>query len=136
LGGQFGVSAAAGFGSFRRHSNNGSLGVPRLCVFRSNRRPLTEVQRQTLCATAHPVRFAPNTGRSGGVEKEVIASLQGTYPGIDWAKLAAHCVERVARQGIRRAEEMQAAGDKLGELGFDSALCIAIAGVQRRSAKQ
>jgi 3-hydroxyisobutyrate dehydrogenase-like beta-hydroxyacid dehydrogenase len=74
--------------------------------------------------------------RAWDVEREVIASLQGTYPGIDWEKLSASCAERVARHGIRRSQEMQEAGDMLKDLGLDPALCRAIAGTQQRGAKR
>jgi 3-hydroxyisobutyrate dehydrogenase-like beta-hydroxyacid dehydrogenase len=74
--------------------------------------------------------------RAWDVEREVIASLQGTYPGIDWTALSANCTERVAKHGIRRAQEMQEAGDMLQELGLDPALCRAIAATQQRGAKR
>ncbi len=74
--------------------------------------------------------------RHWGVEKEVIASLQATYPGMDWSRLAAHCGERVATHGIRRSQEMREAADMLEEIGRDPALCHAIAGFQERGAKR
>ncbi len=74
--------------------------------------------------------------RAWEVEREVIASLQQTYPGIDWTKLSASCAERVSKHGIRRAQEMREAGDMLQELGIDPALCLAIAGTQQRGAKR
>jgi hypothetical protein len=66
----------------------------------------------------------------------VIASLRETYPGIDWQKTVAHAGERVARHGIRRAEEMREAGAMLDDLGLDPGLCLAIAAVQERGAKR
>ncbi len=74
--------------------------------------------------------------RAWEVEREVIASLQQTYPGIDWTKLSASCEERVSRHGIRRAQEMREAGDMVRELGIDPALCLAIAATQQRGAKR
>ncbi len=74
--------------------------------------------------------------RHWGVEKEVIASLQTTYPGIDWSKLVSHCGERVATHGIRRSQEMREAAEMLEEMGHDPALCRAIAGFQERGAKR
>jgi 3-hydroxyisobutyrate dehydrogenase-like beta-hydroxyacid dehydrogenase len=74
--------------------------------------------------------------RHWGVEQEVIASLQKTYPGLDWTKLAANCAERVATHGVRRAQEMREAGAMVQELGLDSMLCEAIAAVQHRGAKR
>jgi 3-hydroxyisobutyrate dehydrogenase-like beta-hydroxyacid dehydrogenase len=73
--------------------------------------------------------------RRWDVEAEVLASLQATYPGIDWKKQVAHAGERVARHGIRRAEEMREAGAMLQDLGLDPGLCRAIAAVQERGAK-
>ena len=63
--------------------------------------------------------------RRWDVEAEVLASLQATYPGIDWKKQVARAGERVARHGIRRAEEMREAGAMLQELGLDPGLCRA-----------
>jgi 3-hydroxyisobutyrate dehydrogenase-like beta-hydroxyacid dehydrogenase len=72
--------------------------------------------------------------RRWDVEGDVIASLQATYPGIDWSKQIAHAAERVARHGARRAEEMREAGAMLEDLGVDPGLCRAIADVQERGA--
>jgi len=69
-----------------------------------------------------------------GVEAEVIASLKETYPGMDWPKAIAHAGERVARHGVRRAEEMREAGRMLEDLGLDPGLCRAIAAVQEGGA--
>jgi 3-hydroxyisobutyrate dehydrogenase-like beta-hydroxyacid dehydrogenase len=74
--------------------------------------------------------------RSWAVEEDVIGSLQRTYPGIDWTRLAASCAERVATHGVRRAEEMREAGTMMQELGLDPTLCNAIAGAQERGAKR
>lgn len=73
--------------------------------------------------------------RHWGVEHEVLASLRDTHPGIDWARVAARCAERVAQHGIRRAQEMREAGEMLAELGLDPTLCRAIAAVQEQGAK-
>src|SRR5262245_27671759 len=74
--------------------------------------------------------------RRWDVESDVIASLQATYPRIDWPKQIAHAAERVARHGVRRAEEMREAGAMLEDLGVDPGLCRAIADVQERGAKR
>jgi len=74
--------------------------------------------------------------RRWDVEGEVIASLQATYPGIDWQGAIAHAGERVARHGVRRAEEMREAAEMLQDLGLDPGLCRAIAAVQERGAKR
>lgn len=74
--------------------------------------------------------------RHWGVEKQVIASLQATYPGLNWAKLVEHCGERVATHGNRRSQEMSEAADMLQEMGHDPALCQAISKFQARNAKR
>ena len=72
--------------------------------------------------------------RHWGVEQEVLASLQSTYPGIDWTKLAARCADRVGKHGVRRAQEMREAGEMVQDIGIDPALCLAIEDVQDRAA--
>jgi len=74
--------------------------------------------------------------RRWDVEAEVVASLQQSYPGVDWKKQVAHAAERVARHGLRRAEEMREAGAMLEDMGLDPALACAIAAVQERGAKR
>jgi 3-hydroxyisobutyrate dehydrogenase-like beta-hydroxyacid dehydrogenase len=74
--------------------------------------------------------------RHWGVENEVLASLQATYPGMDWSKLVTHCSKRVAAHGIRRSQEMREAADMLEEMGRDPALCRAIASFQECGAKR
>jgi 3-hydroxyisobutyrate dehydrogenase-like beta-hydroxyacid dehydrogenase len=46
--------------------------------------------------------------RSFGVEKQVLASLQETYPQFDWEKQGDYLFSRVIQHGKRRAEEMRA----------------------------
>jgi 3-hydroxyisobutyrate dehydrogenase-like beta-hydroxyacid dehydrogenase len=74
--------------------------------------------------------------RRWDVEAEVLESLQQSYPGVDWRKQVGHAAERVARHGIRRAEEMREAGAMLDDLGFDGGLARAIADVQEKGAKR
>jgi 3-hydroxyisobutyrate dehydrogenase-like beta-hydroxyacid dehydrogenase len=78
------------------------------------------------CATA---------ARLAGVEKEVYASLAGTFPSIDWPKLAENMAQRVHQHGRRRAAEMREAADMLADLGLDPGLCQAIARTQEMNAK-
>lgn len=73
--------------------------------------------------------------RHWNVEADVIASLQHTYPGIDWTALAERCAERVSKHGKRRAEEMREAGEMVRDLGLDPGLCRGIADVQEQGAK-
>lgn len=70
-----------------------------------------------------------------GVQENVFASLQETFPSIDWHALAEDMKERVATHGIRRSEEMREAGEMLAEFGFDPALALAVASAQAKGAK-
>jgi 3-hydroxyisobutyrate dehydrogenase-like beta-hydroxyacid dehydrogenase len=47
------------------------------------------------------------TARHYGVEDDVIASLQETFPGIDWARQAAYFFQRAIEHGRRRSEEVR-----------------------------
>lgn len=65
-----------------------------------------------------------------GVEEEVLASLEASHPGFDWRGKAAYTIERVARHGVRRAEEMREAALTINGLGLNDALARATAGRQ------
>ena len=52
-----------------------------------------------------------------GVEEQIIASLSKSYPGVDWRKVVAYNLERMASHGARRAAEMEEVADTLRELG-------------------
>ena len=69
-----------------------------------------------------------------GVQKEVFASLEASFPGIDFAKLATDMAGRVRQHGVRRAAEMREAGMMLDDLGRDSGLSRAVADAQQRGA--
>ena len=56
--------------------------------------------------------------RAYGVEKEVLASLAETFPGIDWEKQGAYFFQRVIQHGRRRAEEMREAAQTMREAGL------------------
>ncbi|MBY0531488.1 MAG: DUF1932 domain-containing protein [Xanthobacteraceae bacterium] len=71
-----------------------------------------------------------------GVKESVFASLQETFPSIDWHALAEDMKERVATHGVRRSEEMREAGEMLSEFGFDAELALAVANAQARGAKR
>ncbi len=58
------------------------------------------------------------TARRHGVEDAVIASLQETFPGIDWERQAAYFFQRVIEHGRRRAEEMREAAQTVREAGL------------------
>ena len=72
--------------------------------------------------------------RAWGVADDVFASLERTFPGTDFARLADNMAERVRTHGIRRAAEMREAADMLDDLGVDSSLARAVADAQERGA--
>lgn len=72
--------------------------------------------------------------RAWGVAEDVFASLERTFPGIDFAELADSMAERVQKHGIRRAAEMREAADMLDDLGVHSGLARAVADAQERGA--
>jgi 3-hydroxyisobutyrate dehydrogenase-like beta-hydroxyacid dehydrogenase len=67
------------------------------------------------------------TARHYGVEDAMIATLQETFPGIDWTKQGAYFFSRVAQHGKRRAEEMREVANTVREAGFEPFMAAAIA---------
>lgn len=67
------------------------------------------------------------TARHYGVEDAMVATLQETFPGIDWTKQGAYFFSRVAQHGQRRAEEMREAANTVREAGFEPFMASAIA---------
>lgn len=65
-------------------------------------------------------------GRKAGVEAEVIASLETTYPGFGWQNRIGHMLERSMTHGIRRAEEMREVVRTVEHLGIASDMSRAI----------
>jgi 3-hydroxyisobutyrate dehydrogenase-like beta-hydroxyacid dehydrogenase len=65
--------------------------------------------------------------RHYGVEDAVVASLQETFPGIDWPQQGRYFFSRVAQHGRRRAEEMREATLTVKEAGFEPFMAAAIA---------
>ena len=57
--------------------------------------------------------------RHYGVEDAVIASLQETFPGIDWEKQAAYFFQRVIEHGRRRSEEVFEVAQTVREAGLE-----------------
>lgn len=55
--------------------------------------------------------------RAAGIEDDILASLEGSTPGFDWATRAPYMFERVATHGIRRASEMEEVVKTLRDLG-------------------
>ena len=58
------------------------------------------------------------TARAYGVEDDVIASLQETFPGIDWEKQASYFFQRVIEHGRRRSEEVREVAVTVREAGL------------------
>jgi len=67
------------------------------------------------------------TARKYGVEEHMIATLQETFPSIDWEQQSAYFFSRVALHGARRAEEMREVARTVCESGFDPCMASAIA---------
>lgn len=57
--------------------------------------------------------------RHHGVEDAVIASLQETFPGIDWEKQASYFFQRVIEHGRRRSEEVREVAETVREAGLE-----------------
>jgi 3-hydroxyisobutyrate dehydrogenase-like beta-hydroxyacid dehydrogenase len=66
--------------------------------------------------------------RRFGAEKEVLASLQGTFPQMGWQdKLPDYLVSRVAEHGRRRAAEMREVAHTLEDVGMEPIMALATA---------
>jgi 3-hydroxyisobutyrate dehydrogenase-like beta-hydroxyacid dehydrogenase len=61
------------------------------------------------------------------VEDRVLASLQETWPGIDWQELADYMIERVVSHGKRRAAEMREVSAMLESIGMQPTMAAATA---------
>ena len=72
-----------------------------------------------------------STARAYGVEDHMIATLQETFPGIDWQAQGAYFFSRVVQHGQRRAEEMREAANTVREAGFAPLMTAAIADKQQ-----
>lgn len=66
-----------------------------------------------------------------GVEDRVLASLQKTFPGIEWEKLAGYMMERVVSHGKRRAAEMREVAATLEGIGLEPIMAAASASRQQ-----
>lgn len=71
------------------------------------------------------------TARAYGVEDHMIATLQETFPSIDWQQQGAYFFSRVVQHGQRRAEEMREAANTVREAGFAPLMTAAIADKQQ-----
>jgi len=68
--------------------------------------------------------------RRYGVEREVLASLAETFPGLDWDRQPTYFWQRVVQHGRRRAEEMREAAVTVGDAGVAPRMASATADVQ------
>ena len=68
------------------------------------------------------------------VEREVFASLDASYPSIDWRKLSVDMAGRVRQHGVRRGAEMREAAAMVAGLGMMNELELAVAAAQERGA--
>ncbi|WP_298497743.1 NAD(P)-dependent oxidoreductase [uncultured Maritimibacter sp.] len=56
--------------------------------------------------------------RAAGCEDDIVAALDDTMPGWDWAKRAAYNIERTTTHGTRRAAEMREVAKTVAALGL------------------
>jgi len=70
------------------------------------------------------------TARRYGVEREVLASLAETFPGLDWERQPTWFWRRVVQHGRRRAEEMREAAVTVSDVGIAPRMATATADVQ------
>ncbi|MCP4560531.1 MAG: NAD(P)-dependent oxidoreductase [Bosea sp.] len=70
------------------------------------------------------------------VKDPVFASLNATFPSIDFHALAADMRERVATHGVRRSAEMREAAEMLGVANLHPGLAQAVADAQLRGARR
>lgn len=68
--------------------------------------------------------------RRYGVEREVLASLAQTFPGLDWERQATWFWRRVVQHGRRRAEEMGEAAATVDDVGVPPRMAAATADLQ------
>jgi len=67
------------------------------------------------------------SARRYGVERQVLASLAETFPGLDWERSGDYFFQRVVAHGRRRAEEMREAAATVREVGLEPFMARAIA---------
>jgi 3-hydroxyisobutyrate dehydrogenase-like beta-hydroxyacid dehydrogenase len=68
------------------------------------------------------------TARRYHAEKEVLASLAATFPGMGWdASLPDYLISRVAEHGKRRAAEMREAAQAIADVGLEPLTALATA---------
>lgn len=65
--------------------------------------------------------------RRYGVEDKVIASLDETFPSLDWEKQAGYLISRVLEHGRRRAAEMRESAETVAAAGIEPLMTLATA---------
>lgn len=65
------------------------------------------------------------SARKAGVDAEVLASLDASFPGFDWPARAAYMMERTTTHGIRRAAEMREVVKTVTDLGLSGDMAAA-----------
>lgn len=65
--------------------------------------------------------------RRYGVEDKVIASLDETFPSVDWEKQAGYLISRVIEHGRRRASEMRESAETVAAVGLEPLMTLATA---------
>lgn len=70
--------------------------------------------------------------RASGCYQEILSSLSGSFPGLNWPQFAEYQMERTMRHGRRRAAEMRESAATLNALGLHGGLAAEIAEVQER----
>ena len=65
--------------------------------------------------------------RRYGVEDQVIASLDETFPSLDWEKQAGYLISRVLEHGRRRAAEMRESAETVAAAGIEPLMTLATA---------
>jgi 3-hydroxyisobutyrate dehydrogenase-like beta-hydroxyacid dehydrogenase len=71
------------------------------------------------------------SARKAGVDAEVLASLEATFPGFDWPARAAYMMERTTTHGVRRSAEMREVVKTVTGLGLSGGLSDATVGWQQ-----
>jgi 3-hydroxyisobutyrate dehydrogenase-like beta-hydroxyacid dehydrogenase len=64
---------------------------------------------------------------TAGVDGEVLASLDASFPGFDWTAKSAYMLERAATHGVRRAAEMREVALTIDDLGLSGHMSRATA---------
>jgi 3-hydroxyisobutyrate dehydrogenase-like beta-hydroxyacid dehydrogenase len=67
------------------------------------------------------------TARHYGVEDDIIASLDKSYPKIGWEQHAGYLIARAIQHGRRRAAEMRESADTVAEAGLTPLMAAATA---------